>query len=82
MSAAAPAMPLPFSTVTVTDDGGGAFVLSLRPRAAAFAAFDDETSGFVNVWTAFWMSSAEAWQPRLQTTFSIWSWNRWPLGSP
>ncbi len=82
MSAAAPAMPLPFSTVTVTDDGGGAFVFTLCPSAAAFALFDDATSGFVNDCTAFWMSSDDAWQPRLQVTFSIRSWKRWPLGRP
>ncbi len=41
-------------------------VLIFCPRAAAFAAFDDPTSGFENVCTAFWMSSVEAWQPSPQ----------------
>ena len=80
MFAAAPATPLPFSTVTVTDEGGGAFVFTFLPRAAAFASFDAATSGFENDCTAFWMSSVDAWQPRLQTTFSILFWKTCPAG--
>ncbi len=81
MFAAAPCTPLPFSTVTLTDDAGGAFCFSLRPSAAAFAALGALTSGFANWLTAVWMSLAEAVQPRLHCTFSIFCWNRCPGGS-
>ena len=81
MFAAAPCTPLPFSTVTVTDDGGGAFCFSFVPSAAAFAAFGAVTSGLANWSTAVWMSLDEALQPRLHCTFSIFSWKRCPRGS-
>ena len=60
MFAAAPCTPLPFSTVTLTDDGGGAFCFSFVPSAAAFAAFGALTSGFANWSTAAWMSFDDA----------------------
>ena len=76
MFAAAPCTPLPFSTVTVTDDGGGDFCFSFVPSAAAFAAFDEVTSGFANWSTAAWMSADDALQPSPHCTFSIFCWKR------
>ena len=49
---AAPGTPFPFSTVTDTDEGGGVVSFGFLPSAAAFAAFEDATSGFVNCCTA------------------------------
>jgi hypothetical protein len=60
--------------VTVTFDGGGAVCFGFSPRAAALAAFDVATSGFVSSWTAFWTSVDEAVQVLLHWTFWIRSW--------
>ena len=81
--AAAPATPLPFSTVSVTFDGGGAVCFSFcLPSAAAFAAFDDCTSGFSNCLTALCDSVESTVHVFWHCTFWILSWKMWPPGSP
>src|ERR1051325_1869636 len=74
--AAAPATPLPFSTVTDTFDGGSAFCFTfcLIPSAAAVAAFDEPTSGFTKFSTDDWRSDELTVQVFWHCTFSILSW--------